>query len=52
MQKKMNIYFFSEGNYLVLSYNKENEEERTHKIIEYVQNHNLAIRRFFRTRIV
>lgn len=40
------IKVLPEGNYLILSYNKDNEEERTHKIVEYVREHNLTIRSF------
>lgn len=40
------IKILPKGNYLVLSYSKNNEEERTHKIFEYVKNHNLQVKSF------
>lgn len=46
VEENKHIRILPEGNYLVLSYNKENEEERTYKIIDYAQRHNLTIRSF------
>lgn len=34
------------GNYLISSYNKENEKERIYKVIEYARIHNLKIHSF------
>ncbi|MEG2788679.1 MAG: helix-turn-helix domain-containing protein [Romboutsia sp.] len=41
-----NIKVIPRGKYLVLSYSKENEEERVSKIIEYAKEHNLNITGF------
>lgn len=46
MEENKYIKILPEGNYLVLSYNKETEDEKINEIIEYVQNHNLTISNF------
>ena len=40
------IKVLPEGNYLILSYNKGNEDERVNKIVEYANTHNLKINSF------
>lgn len=41
-----NIKVLTKGNYLVLSYSKENEEDKRQKLFEYIKENNLKVKSF------
>lgn len=46
IENEDNMKVLSKGKYLILSYSKENVEERRDKIISYVKEHNLTVTSF------
>lgn len=46
LENEDNIEVLPKGRYLILSYSKENIEERRNKIVSYVKDNNLTIRSF------
>ncbi|XRD23580.1 helix-turn-helix domain-containing protein [Lysinibacillus fusiformis] len=51
-QKEENIDFLPEGNYLTLTYRKENEEDSFARLQDYVNNHKLKINKYIEVELL